>query len=546
VYDVSPLSLGSEDASPTGDPADALALFEQVAKGVDPQFRLAPHHDDVLAICRAVDGLPLAIELAAGHVRTLPPQLLRARLGARLASDSSAARGVPDRHRTVAATIDWSLQLLGEDERDLFVRLGVFAGAVPLDAVEQVCGSPGRDVVEALSRLVDHSLVRRVDGPRGEVRFVLLELLKERARELLAGEPVAEVELVGRHIEYVASFLDDLDESRWSDDADRWIEMITGLLAEVRLAHARAQDLQDIGAAARITAGMGTYWHREGHHGQGRRWVAHALEHQDELDEYLVGRVELGAGFVQWIRDAPLGRQLWEQAARRFRALGHDRYLAYALALRSVTYVGDVENHTRALALCDEAIALARQVGERPLLAQALNIRGELTRIAGDDESALEAYREGLDLATVAGDEAHMSMFLGNLGFLAEHRGEFEEAQRLCREALRLCWPRGMRLLAAMNVLQFAGPELGLGAPERATVLAGAAEEAMRRLGVGMHPGDSAEHARVVVALRAELGEEEFARLTAEGAAMSLDEAVEFALYEDDPQAPVRRRRSRP
>ncbi len=167
VVDIAPLEVEPDPASRPGvySYSDAVAFFEQVALGVDGRFALADHLTDVSEICRTLEGLPLAIKLAAGHVRTLPPGLLRARLSARLASASGSARDTPARQQTIQATIDWSLQLLGDAERLLFTRLGVFAAPFALEAVEEVCGEPGFDVVDALARLGDQSLVHRMRGP---------------------------------------------------------------------------------------------------------------------------------------------------------------------------------------------------------------------------------------------------------------------------------------------------------------------------------------------------------------------------------------------
>ncbi|MGH3333694.1 MAG: ATP-binding protein, partial [Nocardioidaceae bacterium] len=530
VFEVAPLEVGSPSASGTGEfsPGDAVALFGQVARAVDPHFDLARHLDDVTAICHTLDGLPLAIKLAAGHVRTLPPPLLRSRLGRRLGSPSGAARDSPSRQRTIPATIDWSLQLLGAPEQRLFTRLGVFAGPVGIDAVEAVCSDPGTDVVDSLERLVDQSLVRRVSGPGGESRFGMLELLRERARELLTGEEEDRVR--ARHARYVANMVDTLEEHRWTDAANVWIGVISDALAEIRAAHTWAQEHGEPHLAARITAGLGAYWHREGHHVEGRAWVDDALEHVTEYDDDLAARLLVAAGFVTWTRDRLTARGHWEESAERFQKLGDDRYLAYSLALLSGTYIGDSAAYGQAMRICDESVALARQVGERPLVAQALNVRGELARVQGDDHLALEAYAEGRDLAAAAHDEAHLTVFLANLSYLADHRGDYEEARRLGCEALRMCWSLGRRMMAAWTVSELAGPELGLGRPERGAVLVGAAEQALTMLGVSRHPGDVPEHKRVLDGLRQRLGEPTFRRLTSEGAEMSLHQAVLMAL----------------
>jgi predicted ATPase/DNA-binding winged helix-turn-helix (wHTH) protein len=529
VVDVAPLSADcNRDHEKV---ADAVALFDQAAVAVDPSFRLSAHLDEVELICRAVDGLPLAIELAAGHVRTLPPSLLRARLGARLESASVALRDAPERQHTISATIDWSLQLLHPAERRVFVRLGVFDGAVPLDAVERVCGEPGVDVVDLLTRLVDQSLVRRVVGARDEPRFSLLVLLRERARQILDGDE--RMVLADRHAEYVVDFLDELDDRRWTVASDRWIDLITEQLAEIRAAHAWALGRDKI-TAARIAAGLGTYWHREGHHVEGRQWIAAALSDADELTEDVSARLHLAAGFVEWPYDEVKARAHWERAVDAFRRQRDDRRLAYTLALSAGTYIGDDAMYEHAMARCDEGVALARIVGDRPLIAQALNVKGELTRVHGDDTQALAAYEEGRDLAIAAGDEAHLTAFLANLGYLADHRGDVAEARALGCEALRRCRTLGRRMMAAWTVSELAGPELRLGRPERGATLVGAADEALRVLGVARHPGDRPEHRRVVSALRGVLGDETFAARYAEGARIPLDDAITLALSEPD------------
>ena len=139
--------------------------------------------------------------------------------------------------------------------------------------------------------------------------------------------------------------------------------------------------------------------------------------------------------------------------------------MAYGLAVTSATYIGDVEQTGLAMRTNDEALALGRGVGSPALVAQVLNIRGELTRVAGRDEEAREAYEEGLQISGDLGDEMYVSVFLSNLSYLADHRGDHEEARRLTHQALRICWSQGRRLMAAWTVSQLAGPEHALGRP---------------------------------------------------------------------------------
>ncbi|MGY1617964.1 ATP-binding protein [Geodermatophilus sp. SYSU D00691] len=527
LHDVAPLATADDAGSP------AVALFAQAAEAVDPGFDLAAHLPEVVAICRQVDGLPLAIELAAGHVRTLSPALLRARLGARLGSPDGAPRDSHPRQLTIPATVDWSLQLLGAAERELFAALGVFAGPVPVAAVEQVCADVAPDVLASLSRLVDQSLVRRGTGPDGEPRFRLLELLRERARELLPAEAAAD--LRARRARWVADVLEGLDAHRWTAP-DAWLDRVGELMPEIRAARADTTAAGDLRTAARIAGQLGTYWHREGRHDEGRPWVGALLEAADRpdapLDAPLVARLHLAEGFLWWTVDVPRARTHLVAAAELFRGCGPDRYLAYALGLAGVTFVGDPAAYAAALRQVDESIALARRVGEGGLTAQVLTIRGELTRVHGDDDLARTAYEEALRLSAEVGDGILQSMLLANLGYLAEHRGDHEEARVLHRRGIHLCWSSGRRLVAAWLLAEVAGPEAALGRPERGALLVGAADAALRGLGNDRAPSDRPEYRRVVRTLRAALGDAAFERAAAEGAQLSLDEAVELAMTE--------------
>lgn len=519
LHEVHPLALDSEHG--TGALADAVALFDQVATAVDPHFELSQHIDDVTAICRAVDGLPLAIEIAGGHLRTLSPALLRERLTSRLASAAGGGRDLPDRQQTIPSTIDWSLQLLRPAEQRLFGLFSVFQGAVPLDAVEAVWADG--DVVDPLTVLVDHSLVRRTTGHRNEPRFGMLALVREHAARLVTHDVEA-----GRaaHAAYFSSFLDDLYERRWTDATDRWLDDIGEMLQEVRAAHAWAARNGDLALTARITAALGAYWFLEGHHAEGLRWIDEMLAVEDELDPFISARIHLAAGFMAFPLDRPVARDHWERATRMFRDLGVTRLVAYGLAVTSATYIADAEHFEHAMRTNDEALELGRGVGSPALVAQVLNIRGELTRVAGHDELARAAYEEGLQISGDLGDEMYVSVFLSNLSYLADHRGDHDEARRLTHQALRICWSQGRRLMAAWTISQLAGPEHAMGRSELGAVLVGAGDEALRVLGARRHPGDVPEHDRVVGAIRASLGDERFEELRAAGARLTLDQVL--------------------
>jgi tetratricopeptide (TPR) repeat protein len=262
--------------------------------------------------------------------------------------------------------------------------------------------------------------------------------------------------------------------------------------------------------------------------------VASTLAEAGPFDPLLNARIELAGGLAEWDRDLLAARVHLEKAATTFRALEHQRHLAFSLTMGAGTYISDRDGYPSAMAQCDEAIELARRVGEGPLIAQALNVKGELARVRGDDDTARAAYEEGRDLAESAGDRAHLSIFLADLGYLAEHRGEHAEAHRLTREGLRLCLSLGRRMVAACLVSHLAGPELAMGRPERGALLVGASDQALQVIGVARYPGCLPEHARAVEGLEATLGSAEFRRLHSEGARLSLEEAIRLAFADVD------------
>ena len=305
------------------------------------------------------------------------------------------------------------------------------------------------------------------------------------------------------------------------------------MLQEVRAAHDWAGRHGSLSLTARITAALGAYWFLEGHHAEGLRWVDEMLAREPELDPGVAARIRLAAGFLAFPRSQPEARVHWQRATELFRELGETRLLAYSLAVGSATYLSEPEQYELAMQINDEALALGRSVGGPALIAQVLNIRGELTRVAGEDRLALAAYEEGLEISTALDDEMYVSVFLSNLSYLADHRGDYEEARRLTHRALRICWSLGRRLMAAWTISQLAGPEHGLGRPELGAVLIGAGDEALRVLGARRHPGDLPEHDRVVAAIRAALGDERFESLRAQGAQMSLDQALALVLDDE-------------
>jgi predicted ATPase/DNA-binding winged helix-turn-helix (wHTH) protein len=529
VYPLEPLAVPRQQ----GPVAASVLLFERTARSLDPSFDLSAHRASVEQICTAVDGLPLAVELAASHVRTLPPPLLLPRLDQRLRSPSGARRDAPDRQRTMADTIEWSLQLLGAAELTVFARLGVFCSAVPLEVIEAaVGGEPIDDPVGVLGRLVDRSLVRRIATTDGPDRFDMLALLRERAGQLLdAGDDVGHVR--ARHADAVAHALEDLRDRHWIDARSR--ELTAALVREASTAFefARANDRWQL--AARLVGALALHRHRDGGHAEARRWLDAVRPHLATITDPPRAWLLLAAGFDCWHHDEQeQARTAWADAARRFEDLGDEQWLAYTLVFLGLTDNAVTGGDTqRGVARVEEAVRIARSVSRSALLAAVLVVAGEFFRMIGDYANAGRRYVEAVRTAELIGDQATLSVAVANLSYVASHDGDFLEGRRLGRRGLELSIAAGRRQFAAWSVSELAESALGLGEPVLGARLIGAAERALHAMGGRIYPGDLATHERVIAGLVESLGTERYEHEYTLGSALSLDQAIRLALGED-------------
>jgi predicted ATPase/DNA-binding winged helix-turn-helix (wHTH) protein len=529
VYALGPLRCDA----PVGR-APAVELFEAAAQRLDPGF--AVDRDslaDIEALCRAVDGLPLGIELAAAHVRVLPPGPLLEQLGGRLASLPTGVRDTHDRQRTVRDTIDWSFRLLPEGERRFLARLATFRTGADLDATERVC-RPGLDLdtLSAVGALIDKSLLRRRIGADGGRRFSMLELVREYAREELDGSSDGPVTR-SRHAAYHHDVVRDIEERRWTELADSWIGLLSERFADIETAIEYDFSEGDPDRAARTVAALNGFWHRAVRLEAGTRWTRLALERSAWLAPLDLGRLHVGAGYIEfWHRRTADARAHWERSLEYFDEAGHARYRALALLDIAGTWMGDSEHTPRAIALCDRAVELSRRLGELPLIAHAVNVLGELTRLDGDDRRARAAYEEGLQLTRRIGDQVHQTIFELNLSTLALRRGDPEQALELARTGLRRALEIRGQVFVANALSTLVGPELARGRYEHGARMLGAADASLEALGSSRLPGDQPEYLRVVAELETVLGTERLAVLTDEGRRLSLREATAEALRE--------------
>jgi predicted ATPase/DNA-binding CsgD family transcriptional regulator len=456
------LGVGAEDVSRY----EAVRLFVARAQAVQPAFALTPENAPAVAeVCRRLDGLPLAIELAAARIAVLPPRGLLTRLERRLPLLTGGARDLPARHRTLGGAIAWSYELLDERDRAAFRRLGVFVGGASLEAAEAVCRASGDGeatapppvagggaaVLERLASLVEKSLVHQDEAAGGEPRFRMLETIREYALERLEADGESD-SARRRHAGYYVGLA---EAARpwlgWGAFAERgpWLERLAvehdnlrQALAWSQAAPAAAADGGALGV--RLAAALGQFWRRHGHWSEGRRWLAGALALPAAAPPTAARATILqDAGtMAAWQGHFATGRASLDAAVALWRALGDRQGLAGALSDLAWPLINLGEG-AAARAAAQEGVALCRALDDRPGLALALRWLGNALHLRPDASAAerrqAEAlWGESLALFREVGDDEGASMPLNMLAARARARGDYAAARSLLEEAVAL------------------------------------------------------------------------------------------------------------
>ena len=494
---------------------EALALFRERARAVRPGFSA---NGTVSEICRRLDCLPLALELAAARVKVLSPAAILERLEVRLPLLTGGPRDAPERQRTLRATIAWSFDLLSEEEQRLLARLSVFAGGCTLEAAEAVCGAD----LDTLQSLVDKSLLRRSDD-----RFRMLATIREYADERLDASPETE-ELRRRHAMYFLALAEQADTDRLGNREHDWIASIEADHDNFRAVLAWAQSSDEAGVALPLATWLALYWWALGYVSEGLRWLDGALARGTDESPELRAR---GLSRAAWLAYAGGLYSAAEAFARESltlsEAAGDTEGVSQALHMLA-GLATEQEDYGQARSLASRALALDRQRGDKHAIAARLENLGNISLNQGDYEAATALFQESLALCREIGLRRVEASSLGNLANLALHLGRSGEATSLLGEGLRLAQEIG----SVGEVLQMleAAAAVALKRPARAARLLGAAAGLRETAGVSLQHFEREMHARTVDAVREKLGDDRFDALWAEGRAMTLDAAVEHAL----------------
>ena len=515
VWQVPPLGLPEADGSwleLLG--ADAVRLFAERAASVQPGFSLTDETGPVVArICRRLDGMPLAIELAATRIRVLSPPEIARRLDDRFRLLTGGSAVALPRQQTLRTAVDWSYDLLSDAERTLFDRLSVFEGGFGLEAAEAVCAA-GRlapqQVLDLLSGLFDKSLVATSEGPTGTTRYALLETLREYGRERLAHRGETD-ELRRRHLDFFLAVAEEAEPELRGPEQKDWFERLDADHANLRAALKRSLISGEADSALRLTGALWWFWQVRGYHTEGRSWLNRALTAGVDSPPSLRIEPLIGAGMLAYLQgDGQEAIEPSEEAVALSREAADSRGVIFAQwNLGEVaTGSGDVE---RAEILYAEALAAARELDDPWLVAWCLHGFFDLPQF--DHETTVASLEEGLQLSREVGDGSLAAMMTWCLGETAEAVGDYERAAALYEQSRADSREPGFVYFEAASLTGLGFVALRVGDSARALQLGEEALDMWRKLGdsnwivaalnlVGMAAEEQGDRSRAWVALR--------------------------------------------
>lgn len=467
TYRIPPLSLpeaGLQDPSEVLAQSEAVQLFVERALAVDPGFAMtARTAASVTQICRRLDGIPLAIELAAARMRVVSAEQIAGRLDDCFHLLTGGGRTSLRRHQTLRAAIDWSHDLLSDQERALLRRASVFAGGFGLDAAEGICAGGGiaaGEILDLLTRLVDKSLIL-AEVPSGEARFRIQETVRRYGRERLldSGE---QNEFLIRHRDWYLALAEQAEPELQGPQQKRWIRRLEVEHDNLRDALGFSLEGRSDEEALRLAASLWWFWHIRGYLSEGRTWLLKALAASPEAASRARARALYGAGFLAWRQgEFPQALALGRESLDASRALG-DR-LGMGSAISLLEQVARAQgDHEQAAALTEQSLAMFRQMGDGWGIATSLVILGNAARFRGNYARARDALEESLDVYRKLDDTSGIAAALLFLGLVARDQGDYARAEEAGRESLRL-----NRELGDTSRVAFSLHSLGLVARDR-------------------------------------------------------------------------------
>ncbi len=516
---------------------EAVRLFVDRATATAPAFTVTSENSPTIArVCHQLDGIPLAIELAASRVKVLAVEQIAARLDDRFRLLTGGSRTALPRHQTLRAAMDWSYDLLAPKERSVLRRLSVFAGGWSLEAAEAVCAGKRikeAEVLDILTQLVDKSLVN-ADTLGGEVRYRMPETIRQYAQDRLAASGEA-AEVRTRHRTWFLDLAERAEERMRGPEDTMWLNRLEVEHDNLRAALGRGgTEENDAETRVRLAAALRQFWDYHTHWGEGRKWLETAIAGSRDRKSTVRVRALYGEGRLAW-RQGDDGRAmaLHEESLALARELRDPNGIAMALMGRGLvtTWQGDLDTAT---ALYEESLEISRKLEDKWLIALALAQMGWVARRKGDYANAVALCEESLAIFRTQGPKRWVAYALRATSHAVRLQGDLERAVGLYRESLALFGETGDKWVATECIEGLALIASAQGLSERAARLFGVAEAARETFGITMPRPERGDQEHFEKTAREGLGDEAFSAAWAEGRAMTLEQAIEYALKDDE------------
>ena len=553
--------------------SEAFQLFSDRALAASSNFKVDEENSFVIAeICQQLDGLPLAIELAAARIKILSPEMILERLSSSLDVLTGGASDLPERQQTLRNTLDWSYSLLEEESQTLFRWLSVFAGGFSLEAAEEMCRSQGCefDVFSGLEILIDNSLVRRRHLTGGEPRFSMLEVIREYAMEKLSesGELDAIRE---QHAQYFSNKMAEINllfQTNQSRSNLNWIEIEhDNLRASLSWL---LEDSRRIELGALLLSALDWFWFRRGYLSEGREWSQKMLmmiEPEERTAEHMMALFSCGA-LAMWQGDLKEALESIDKALEIGRQLEYAYYLAVILLFKGTTLVNMGEDD-EALSFLEEALSIFADLGiewyvattrvhlanaalgsadsekalENLKLASSMNSQlnedwlesfilnnlGEVSRVRGEYDLAKSYYMRSEMLFREMGDTGELARLVHNLGYIALHEGDLDGANQYFQESLEMFVKLGNLRGIAENLTAIADVWIQGGDFESGARLFGAGQAIIDETGGDWWPADRIEIARINQTLEEKIASDRLEKYFSGGKLMNMEQAVSMA-----------------
>lgn len=512
----------------------SVRLFTERAKSAKPSFRLTDENArDVAAICARLEGLPLAIELAAARIRILSPAEILAKLANRLTLLTGGPRDLPERQQTMSAAVEWSYDLLTDDEKALFRRLAVFAGGFRLAAAQFIATGREADslsnkALNTVTSLVDHSLLLQKDLPNGESRFRILEVVRDFALAKLS-EAGEDAPVRKEHTAYYVLLAEEAEPFIQAAQSAEWLDRLEEEHDNIRAAMAWALE-NDTPLAFRLAAAVRNFWILHSHLSEGYSWLKAALEADEEPPISLRFKLMNGLGLAARFRgDYETARHAYEKGYAAGIEAGDKK--GTAIAGRGLGLVAMQQGDFEASRIYFESgLAISRELDDKFGIAITLSFLGDVCRTENEYAAAQPLYQESVELFREIDNKSALCDALNNLGAAYAAVGDTEKSEPAFREALETARTLGNKITISHSIDGFAALAASRGSDEHAVMLAGAAESVRESIGYKIEPAERAFRERYLDPVRSRFPKDKFDESTAVGKAMTIDAAIDEAL----------------